>query len=578
MREVYLEGGGVMQVVVIGANACGAKAACRVKRLNPHAEVILMDKDDLISYGACGIPYYVSGDIPDEKALRETSYHVVRDERFFREAKGLTVLTKTLAEEIDPKRKTVTVRYLESGQREEIPYDKLVIATGSLPKKLPIPGVDLEGVYTLSSLHKAIEIKEKIARGEVERPLIIGAGLIGLEMAEAFADLWGLEVTILEYFPQVLPRNLDPFMARIVENHLRERGIRLILKARIKEIVGKEGKVVGVQTEDAFYAADLVLLAVGVVPNSELAKRAGLLVSPLTGGIIVNERLQTSDPDIYAGGDCIEVTHLVSGKKVVMPMGSLANRQGRVIGTNIIGGYAVFKGTVGAFVMKCFDLAVGGVGLTLAQAKQEGFSPTYALNNQTERSHFYPEAKYAYYALIFDQKNRQVLGFQAVGPLTDGTLARIHALSSLLPHKPLVEDLINLELAYAPPFNSALDPIHDTAHVAENILNGLFQPIEWEEVIQRLKKNDSNTLVIDLRHPKEAEFNLKKYKNVINLLYQEFRKHLSVVPKDKELILICNSSRRAYEVARILKAEGYEKVYVPLGGISFPRKWGEELK
>ncbi|MFN4131480.1 MAG: rhodanese-like domain-containing protein, partial [Caldimicrobium sp.] len=254
------------------------------------------------------------------------------------------------------------------------------------------------------------------------------------------------------------------------------------------------------------------------------------------------------------------------------------NRQGRVIGTNIVGGYAVFKGTVGAFIMKCFDLAVGGVGLTLSQAKVEGFSPTYALNNQTERSHFYPEAKYAYYAMIFDKKNRQVLGFQAVGPFTDGTLARIHALSSILPHKPLVEDLINLELAYAPPFNSALDPIHDTAHVAENILNGLFDPIDWEEVIMRLKNNDSKTLVIDLRHPKEAEFNLKKYKNVINLLYQEFRKHLSEVPKDKEIILICNSSRRAYEVARILKAERFEKVYVPLGGVSFPRNWGEELQ
>jgi len=578
MREVYLEGGGVMQVVVIGANACGAKAACRVKRLNPHAEVILIDKDDLISYGACGIPYYVSGDIPDEKALRETSYHVVRDERFFREAKGLTVLTKTLAEEINPKRKTVTVRYLESGQREEIPYDKLVIATGSLPKKLPITGVDLEGVYTLSSLHKAIEIKEKIARGEVERPLIIGAGLIGLEMAEAFADLWGLEVTILEYFPQVLPRNLDTFMARIVENHLREKGIKLILKARIKEIVGKEGKVVGVQTEDAFYAADLVLLAVGVIPNSELAKRAGLLVSPRTGGIIVNERLQTSDPDIYAGGDCIEVTHLVSGKKVVMPMGSLANRQGRVIGTNIAGGMATFKGTVGAFIMKCFDLSVGGVGLTLAQAYQEGFKASYALNNQTERSHFYPGAEYAYYALIFDKETTRVLGFQAVGPFTDGTMARIHALSSILPNKPLVEDLLELELAYAPPFNSALDPIHDTAHVADNVLKGLIEPIDWEEVIRRLQEGDPNTFAIDLRHPKEAEFNVKQYKNVKHILYQEFRKHLSEVPKDKEIILICNSSRRAYDVARILKAEGFEKVYVPLGGVSFPRRWGERLK
>ncbi|MGC9141941.1 MAG: FAD-dependent oxidoreductase [Caldimicrobium sp.] len=565
-----------MQVVVIGANACGAKAACRVKRLNPKVEVILIDKDDLISYEACGIPYFVSGDVPNENALRETPYHVVRDENFFRNVKGLTVLTKTLAEEIDRKRKTVRVRYLDSGKIEEIPYDKLVIATGSKPRILNLPGIDLEGVYSLSNLHKAIEIKEKIAKGEVERPLVIGAGLIGLEMTEAFAELWGLPVTLLEYFPQVLPKNLDPFTAKIVENHLKDKGINLVLNARIKEIVGKEGRVIGVKTEREFYPADLVLMAVGVEPNTELAKKAGLLVSPLTGGIMVNERLQTSDPDIYAGGDCIEVTHLITGKKVVMPMGSLANRQGRVIGTNIAGGVATFKGTVGAFIMKCFDLSVGGAGLTLSQAKAEGFFASYALNNQTERSHFYPGAEYAYYALIFDKKTTRILGFQAVGPFTDGTLARIHAISSILPHKPLVEDLINLELAYAPPFNSALDPIHDTAHVADNILRGLFEPMEWEEVLRRLKEGDPNSYIIDLRHPKEAEYLVKNFSNVKHI--QEFRYHLDKIPKDKDIILICNTSRRAYEVARLLKAEGFERVYLPLGGFSFPRKWGELVK
>lgn len=567
-----------MQVVVIGANACGAKAGCRIKRLNPKAEVILIDKDEVISYGACGIPYFISGDVPNENALRETSYHVVRDERFFENAKGLKVLTKTLAEEIDRTRKTVKVRYLETGKTEEIPYDKLVIATGSLPRRLNVPGEDLDGVYTISSFKGAIEIKEKIARGEVEKVAVIGAGLIGLEMTEAFRDLWELDVTLLEYFPQILPRNLDPFMARIVERHLKQKGVKLLLNARIKEIVGKEGRVRGVQTENEFIEADLVIVAVGVIPNSELAKKAGLLVSPTTGGIIVNDRLQTSDPDIYAGGDCIEIPHLITGKKVVMPMGSLANRQGRVIGSNIAGYPAVFKGTVGAFILKCFELSIGGVGLTLSQAKQEGFKADYALNNQTERSHFYPDAKYAYYALIFDRETTRVLGFQAVGPLTDGTLARLHAISSILPHKPLVEDLLQLELAYAPPFNSALDPIHDTAHVADNLIKGLFRSISWEEVLSRLKRGDENTLILDLRHPKEAEFNLKTYKNVKHILYQEFRHHLPDIPQDKDIILICNSSRRAYEVARILQAEGFERIYVPLGGVSFPVRWGEKIK
>jgi NADPH-dependent 2,4-dienoyl-CoA reductase/sulfur reductase-like enzyme/rhodanese-related sulfurtransferase len=566
-----------MRVVIIGAVACGTKTACRLKRLRPDAEVILIDKDEFISYGGCGMPYYLTGDVSHIDELRRTTFYVLRDEKFFQEIKGITTLTKTLAEEIDRKKKVVRVRYLESGKTEEIPYDKLVIATGSVPKIPPIPGVELDGVFTLSNLHDAIKIKERLVSREVEKPLVIGAGFIGLEVVEAFGESWELPVTLLEYFPQVLPRLIDPFMSRIIENHLRKKGVNVVLNARIKEIVGENGKVKGVRTEDGFYPADLVLLATGVRPNTELAQKAGLFVSSTTGGIVVNERMQTSDPDIYAGGDCVEIRHLITGKGVVVPMGSLANRQGRVIATNIAGGNAVFKGTVGAFILKCFDMAIGGCGLSVESAKAEGFEDaTYALNIQHERAHFF-SIGCSYYSLVFDKRTTKVLGFQTIGPFTDGTLARVHAISSILPLKPTVDEIIALELPYSPPFNTALDPIHNTAHIAENIIYERFKPIGWEEIIERLRKKDENMLIVDVRTPNEVKDLTEKYVNWINIPYQEARTKLKDLPKDKDLVVVCSVGARAYEVARWLIAEGFKNVYVAFGGIVLPKSWGEEF-
>lgn len=566
-----------MRVVIIGAVACGTKAACRLKRLRPDAEIILIDKDDYISYGGCGMPYYLTGDVSHIDELRRTTFHVLRDKKFFEEIKGITTLTKTLAEEIDKEKKVIKVRYLENNKTEKISYDKLVLAVGSKPKIPPIPGCDLDGVFTLSNLHDAIKIKERLISGKVENPLVIGAGFIGLEVIEAFGEAWGLPVTLLEYFPQVLPKLIDISLSRIIENQLRKKGIKIVLNVRVKEIKGKNGKVIGVQTEDKFYPADLVLLATGVEPNTEIAKKAGIFVSPTTGGIIVNERMQTSDPDIYAGGDCVEIKHLITGKGVVMPMGSLANRQGRVIATNIAGGYATFKGTVGAFILKCFDMAIGGCGLSLEVSKSEGFnSATYAINIQHERAHFF-SIGCSYYSLIFDLKTGRVLGFQTVGPYTDGTLARVHAISSILPFKPHIEDLISLELAYSPPFNTALDPIHTTAHIAENILNNRFKSISWEEVIERLKNDDKDIIIVDVRTPNEVKELTQRYSNWINIPYESARTKIKNLPKDKDLIIICSVGARAYEVARWLKAEGFERVYVPLGGIVLPKSWGVEF-
>lgn len=567
-----------MRVLIIGAVACGTRAATRLKRLRPDAEIILIDQDKYISYGGCAMPYYLTGDVSHIDELRRTLFYALRDENFFRKAKGIEVFTRTRAEEIDRTKKLVKVRYLDGGKVEYLPYDKLVIATGSLPKIPPIPGVDLDGVFTLSNLHDAINIKERLVSGKVEKVVVIGAGFIGLEVVEAFGESWGLSVTLLEYFPQVLPRLIDPVLSKVIEHNLRKKGVMLVLNARVKEIVGKNGKVVGVRTEDGFYPADLVLLATGVKPNTELAKKAGLLVSPTTGGIVVNERMQTSDPDIYAGGDCVEIPHLITGKKVVMPQGSLANKQGRVIGTNLAGGYASFKGTVGSFILKCFDMAIGGCGLSLEMAKAEGFeNATYVINIQHERAHFF-SLGCSYYCLVFDKKTGKVLGFQTVGPFTDGTLARVHAVSSILPKRPTIEEILDLELAYSPPFNTAIDPVNVTAQIAENLMLERFSPIEWDVVIQRLKAKDETLLVLDVRTREEAKHMIGKYPNWINLPYEEARTKIKELPKDKDIAVVCSMGSRAYEVVRWLKSEGFEKVFFIMGGTVLAKSWGEEIR
>ncbi|MCA1764917.1 MAG: FAD-dependent oxidoreductase [Desulfobulbaceae bacterium] len=288
-------------IVIIGGVAAGPKTACRLKRLAPEARVTVIDQDNLISYGGCGIPYYVSGDVSDEKELRNTSFHMTRDESFFLNAKGVKVMTRTRALAIDRKAKTVRIRNLDTEREESLSYDKLVLATGSEPFVLPIPGAELPGVYTISDLHKAIDIKEQLAKGLVGRAVVIGGGAIGIEMAEAFTDLWGVETSLIEFMPQLLPNILDKPFADMVAGHMREHGVKIHLNEAAQSIeANSHGRARKVFTANREIETDIVVMAAGVRPRSQLALEAGLQVSKF--GIVVNNQLQTSDPDIYAAG------------------------------------------------------------------------------------------------------------------------------------------------------------------------------------------------------------------------------------------------------------------------------------
>ena len=552
------------KIVVIGGVAAGPKAACRVKRLLPDAEVVVIDQDSLVSYGGCGIPYFVSGDVSDEKELRSTSFHVVRDEDFFSQAKGVTMLTRTRALAIDRQAKTVRVEQLDTGETNELPYDKLVLATGSVPNRLQIPGADLEGVYVVNDMHRAIAIKNDLARGKVSKAVVIGGGAIGLEMAESLADLWGIETTVLEYMDQLLPRIVDPPFAAMLEKHLRDNNVTVYTGESATGLESDAaGRVCRVTTPKRSIDADLVIMSVGVRPRTDLAREAGLLVSP-QGGIVVNNRMQTSDPVVYAAGDCVEISNQVSGMKNNAPMGSLANRQGRVVADNIAGIPSQFEGWVGSFIMKAFECCIGGTGLSCMSAKGLGYDAAVAITAQSDRAHFFPTQAVILLQMVFDKTSRKVLGLQGFGPMNDSVLARINGAAGLIAKGAYIEDFSNLELAYAPPFSTAVDALNATANVADNLAAGRLRTLSIEDFLEWMAKPQAKPawVALDIRHPKEAAEFVQKFGADLwkDIPYVNVRARYKELPHDKTLIIICDAGTRSSEVQVFLDSVGWETI------------------
>ncbi len=555
------------KILIIGAVALGPKVACRVKRLNPDAEVTMIDRDDRISYGGCGIPYFVGGDVPDIDGLQSTSAHVVRDAQFFENAKGVHVLTRCEALSIDRVKKTVHIRYLDTGKKETIPYDKLVLATGARPVVPSIPGGDLQGVTPVADLHHAQRIKDRISRGLVSQAVVIGGGAIGIEMAEALTDLWGVDTTLVEMQSQVLPVAIGSDMARVLERHMESKGVRLLLNHSVRRILGDpETGVKAVETTAGKIQCDLVVQAVGVRPNADLARQAGLAVGEMDG-ILVDDYLRTTDPHIYAGGDCIEVRHLIAGHHCHFSLGSLANRQGRVIGTNLAGGQARFPGAVGNFCLKVFDLGMFRAGLTEMRARAAGFDPVAAVVAQADRAHFYPDQEMMVMKLIADHRHRQVIGVEAVGPDGDAVKARVDAVAALLPHRPTVDDIANLEVSYSPPFASAMDIVNSAANALENTMDGLHVPMNAAEFTAAFI-SDPSARVLDVRSRTQAQPFIDTFGDRWqNIPQEELSARLDEVSAEGPLWLICGSGPRAYEAQLVLRHCGIGETCNVQGGI-----------
>ena len=564
------------RVVIIGAVALGPKVACRLKRLRPDFQVTLVEQGEYISYGGCGIPYYVSGDLSDIKELMSTSFHMLRTPEFFADAKDVAVLTRTRALALDRGAKLVRLRHLDTGQEEDLPYDRLVLATGSRPRRLAVPGGDLPQVLSVANLPDALMVRERISQGQVAQAVVIGAGPLGCEMAEALSDLWGVEVTLLELAPQVLPGVLDPGLARMVLKNLEDHEVTVHLEETVREIRPGQGEqALQVETGSRTLDADLVITALGVRPNSQLAAAANLAVSP-QGAIVVNDRLQTSDPDIYAGGDCIENKNLLTGKPVYFPSGSLANRQGRVIGTNLAGGEATFRGIVGSFAVKIFDLAVAATGLSLARAVQEGLDAISALVIQADRAHFYPGQDLMYLNLVVERQTRRLLGAQGLGSNGDALVGRVNSMAALLSQGAGLEDLSNLEVAYSPPFAAALDIVNALANTAENILDGYNRTVEVADFEQCfLTEQAGDTICLDVRGAQNAAPYVDLFgERWVNIPQETLKDRFGEIPQDKRLIVVCNSGVRSYEALRQLETAGLGHAVNLQGGVAALKKSG----
>ena len=550
-------------VLIIGGVATGTKAAARIKRRDPNIEVTVIEQGEVVSYGACGLPYFISDVVNDHRELLSTPIGVLRDENFFRNVKRVTVYTKTKAEEIDRANKVVRTIHTETGEKKEFSYDKLILALGGISVIPPLEGINLYNIFRLRTIEDGLAIKKYLSQGKVNKAVIVGSGLIGLEMAEALHE-WGIETSVIEMLGWVLPTILDEDMGLILSRYLEEKGITIFTSEKVVRFEGDDtGAVKKVITDKRELGADLVLLAVGVKPNVDLAQKAGLALGE-TGALQVNEYLQTSDADIYAGGDCVENTHRLSGKKVYTPLGSTANKHGRIIADHITGGTSSFPGVLGTAICKVLDFHVARTGLTEHEARAQGFEVETVMCPGQDRPHYYPGWANIIIKLIADRRNGKLLGAQIVG---QGDVAkRIEIVVSLLSLNAPVKEIATFDLAYAPPFSPAMDNLITAANVLENKLNGMAKGVSPFVVREKLERED-DFIFLDVRSPKEYEELRIDHPKVKLIPLGKLQEELKNLPKDKEIVTFCLFSLRGYEAQRMLEAHGFTKVTFMEGGI-----------
>ncbi len=551
------------KVIVIGGSAAGPKAAARARRMDNNAEIIMFQKAPDLSMASCGYPYYVGGFFDDRNQLLCTPAGVIRDPKFYWNAKGIIAKVSTEVTRIDRKNKIIEFTDLTNGESGTQEYDKLIIATGAIPNKPPIPGIDLEGITTLQSMQDADFLRKIRDEGLIKKAVVIGGGLIGIETLEAL-HLANINLTLVELLPQLLTF-LDWEMAKLIENYLKTK-TNVITKNGVAEFMGDNGRLCGVKLSNGTQIpCELAVIAIGVRPNIKLAQEAGLKIGEM-GGISVNEYMQTSDPDIYAAGDCCEINNLLTAKKVLAPFGDLANLQGRVAGENVISdNVASFPGTIQTGICKLFDYGVGITGLSESRAKEEGIAYMTVVNASPDKPSFM-NGKLLVTKLVIDKKSGQLLGAQCLGPGDVGKQLAIWA--TAIKAKQTVEDMVNADLPYAPPFSLAIDHSIATAHIIQNKMRGFYTGISAVEVKEKISNNEK-LFILDTRGADEYEVTRLGIGEIlipIGLL----RNRLDELPKDKntEIITFCQISLRGYEAAVMLKAMGYKNVKLMEGGIS----------
>ncbi len=541
------------KLIVVGGVAAGPKAASKAKRCNPDMEVVIYQEEGAVSYGGCGLPYYVSGRIKDRKQLLARTA-----EQFSRD--GIQVQMRHRVEEINLREKTIAGTQLDTGSRFTDQYDKLVLATGSQAIRPRAEGLELKNVFFLRSIFDADQLLPVVSSEDVRNVVVVGGGYIGLEMAESLTEI-GKKVTLIELAPEILTL-FDEDMAGLVRRHLEKKGVQVLTGEGLKGILGRNGQVARVQTASQEIPAEAVLLSLGVRPQVELAKKAGLRIGE-TGAIWVNERMETSAEGVFSAGDCAETTHLVTGKKTWVPLGSTANKQGRVVGINVCGGSATFPGVLGTALFKTFDFKVAKTGLNLREAERDGFSSVQAIVRGYGGAHYYPGMKESVLKVIADQKTGLILGAQAAGEGPSDKF--IDIVSMALLGRMDYKKLGAADLAYAPPFSPALSPVISAAHVLQNKLEGRFEWTTAAEVRNQLHAGEKDFIVLDVREEKEVKERRIPGSTWVPL--DQLENRLQNLDPRKEVAVHCHSGVRSYKAVLKLKHAGFENVKNIDGGL-----------
>lgn len=539
-----------MKYLIIGGVAGGATVAARLRRMDEQAEVILFERGKYVSYANCGLPYYIGGTISNREKL------------FVQTAKGFTdrfridIRTEQEVTAIQLEKKLAEIKNHATGQVYTKSYDKLVLSPGAEPLRPGIEGIGSKKIFTLRNVPDTDAIKNYVNQEKPHHAVVVGGGFIGLEMAENLHEL-GIQVVVVEMANQVMAP-LDYSMAAIVHQHLTEKKVGLMLEDGVSRFEETPNGINIHLRSGKQIPTDMVILSIGVRPETKLAKEAGLTLGTL-GGIAVNEYMQTSDPNVYALGDAVEVRHLVTGKPALIPLAGPANKQGRIVADNIVfGNKSTYPGTMGTSIAKVFDLTVATAGANAKLLKRESIPYYSSYTHSASHAGYYPNAVPLTIKILFAPEGGRLLGAQVVG--FGGVDKRIEMLAQVIQRQGTIYDLIALEHAYAPPYAAAKDPVNMAGYVADNVLNGKVKTIHWREIAEL----DSNSILVDVRT--HDEYSLGSLPNAINIPIDELREHLAELPKEKEIIVTCAIGLRGYLAYRVLTQNGYTKVRNLSGG------------
>ncbi len=542
-----------MKIVIVGGVAGGATAAARIRRLDEKAEIVIFERSGYISYANCGLPYYIGGVISDPEDLT-----LQTPEKFFARFR-VDVRVRHEVTAIHPDEKTVLARNLETGEEFEEKYDKLILSPGAKPAQPRLPGVGLEKLFTLRTVEDTFRIKEYIDKNHPKSAILAGGGFIGLELAENLREI-GMDVTIVQR-PKQLMNPFDADMASMIHSEMRKHGVKLALGHTVEGFEEKDGGVDVLLKECAPLHADMVFLAIGVVPDTGLAREAGLELG-IKGSIVVNDRMETSAPDIYAAGDAVQVKRYAIGEDALISLAGPANKQGRIVADNICGGDSRYEGAQASSVIKVFDMTAAVTGLNETNAKKAGLDADAVILSPMSHAGYYPGGKLMTMKVVFEKKTYRLLGAQIVG--YEGVDKRIDTLAVAIHAGLSAIQLKDLDLAYAPPYSSAKDPVNMAGFMIENISKGLLKQWRLEEV-EKLPR-DGSAVLLDVRTPKE--FAGGHIEGFYNIPVDELRNRLHELDPAKKIYVICQSGLRSYIACRILEGNGYE-AYNFAGGFRF---------